>query len=107
MAKEKGLNERVIEALDIVNEASEALDGARIQGDEMRAAFKKIAKPLARLRKLFEDMAEAVDDLDDALGSIDSELENEKDLKLEPHVDALEVAAETLEQVMTLDLESE
>jgi ABC-type transporter Mla subunit MlaD len=100
----KSLNDRVDKAVDIVNEAREALDGARLQGEEIAAATKKLSKVADRLRKLLKDVGEIADDIEEALGAIDSELESMQDLKLEAHVDALETAAEVLDDVSQLEL---
>jgi len=107
MAKEKGLNERVDDALIAVSDAREAMDGAHSQGEDLGASVKKLSREAGRLRKLLEGVGEIFDDIDSALSTIESELESLQELKLEAHVDALEEVAATLEDVSGIELESE
>lgn len=101
----KSLNARVDKALDIVTEAREAMDGARLQGEEIATATKTLTKVSERLRRLLEDVGEIADEIEGALSTIDSEIESMQDLKIGVHVDALEKAAETLEELGQLELD--
>ena len=103
----KSLNARVETALDAVNEARDAVDGADLSGKEIATAAKALLKAADRLRKALEEVAEIFDELTEALSAVESELETHADLKLDTHVDALEKAAETIDEVSQLDLESE
>lgn len=101
----KSLNARVEKALDAVNEAREAMDGARLQGDEIATATETLTKVSGRLRQLLDDVGEIADEIEGALSAIDSEIESMQDLKLGFHVDALEKAADTLEELSQLELD--
>lgn len=103
----KSLNDRVEAATDIVNEAREALDGARLRGEEIAVAIKKLSKVADRLRGLLEDVGEIADEIEGAIGAVDDELESMQELQLESHVDALEKASDTLDEVSQLELEGE
>jgi len=103
----KSLSERTDEALDIINEAREALDGASLQQDALRPVVQKLTKSMERLRKAYEDLGDAMDDVDEALAALDAEQEEQEDLKLGKHVDALETAAATLDELSNVDFEEE
>lgn len=101
MAKKKEpLNDRVLDAVDAVNEG----------GAEFQALLDRVVglkKKIEVTRKLQEQAATLASDLDEVLSELESELEDIDVDQIKEHIAKLEDAVETVQDVSELDLETE
>jgi ABC-type transporter Mla subunit MlaD len=104
-AKPKSLNDRMQEASETIASVQDALNSAASANEDCRKATRVLVKSIDRLRKLLEDVGEIFDEVTDALGSLESALEEQTDLGLEKHVESLEDAGVTVDEVNELELD--
>ncbi len=107
MASKKSLNDQVEEAVDIVNEARDALETALLSNKELIDVARKLRKAAASLQRTLEHVSDVLGDFTEVISALDSELETQTELKLEAHTVALEKVTDTLDELSQLDLETE
>ena len=103
MAK-KSLNDRVTDAQDAANQASDQVGLTSTSIDELRKA---VARAKKAAEKIAETITEALDELTDAIEAADSLLEEEgfDEKLLDEAVEKIDTATAVLEEISELDLD--